>query len=71
MLEVFDTVSGVTTGVTDCGTKVHLSDGSKGWIKGKFLRTGINVTCSVLHIKSDGFPILLLDSASYPEELVA
>ena len=71
MLEIFDTVTGSTTGVTEGGTNVCLSNGTKGWIKGKFLRTGINVICSVLHIKEDGFPILLLDSAIYPEETAA
>lgn len=71
MYNIYDTVIGITTGVTNEGTNVCLKDGTSAWIKGKFLRTGITVLCSVLHIKNDGFPILLLDSAIYPEKTAA
>lgn len=65
MIEKYDCVTATTTGASSKGTFVELKDGKVGWISRTFLPNGINVICTVVHVKDDGFPILMLDSVQY------
>lgn len=65
MIEKYDSVTATTTRATGKGTFVQFENGEAGWISRFFLPDGLNVICTVLHIKEDGFPILTLDSVQY------
>lgn len=65
MIEKYDCVTAITTGATGKGTFVEFENGEVGWISRAILPDGLNVICTVLHIKEDGFPILALDSVQY------
>lgn len=65
MLEKYDCINAITTGASGKGTFVKLKDGCSGWISKAVLPQGLNVICTVLFIKEDGFPILTLDSVRY------
>lgn len=65
MVEKFDCVNATTTWASEKGTFVEFENGNSGWISRVFLPEGLNVICTVLHVKEDGFPILVLDSVKY------
>jgi len=71
MFEKYDTVIGKSIGTTNNGTYVEIGEQRVvGWIKNKFIKKDSNVICTVSFVKSDGFPILSLDSVVY-SDLVA
>lgn len=65
MIEKFDCVNATTTWVSEKGTFVEFENGNSGWISRAFLPEGLNVICTVLHVKEDGFLISALDSVKY------
>ena len=65
MIEKYDCITATTTGATSKGTFVEFDNGATGWISRAFLPDGLNVICTVLYVKEDGFPILALDSVQY------
>lgn len=65
MINKYDCVTATTTGATTKGTLVEFENGEVGWISRAFLPNGLNVVCTVLCVKENGFPILALDSVRY------
>ena len=65
MIERYDSVIAKTTKATGKGTFVEFASGETGWISKAYLPDGLDVVCTVLYVKEDGFPILLLDSVRY------